>query len=165
MNIQKQIWVLLLAIVLAGITSLSAQEKKNKQEQKEETVNQLIASKKYKIEVSTAMPMQGRTIPLTSPYSLEIKNDSVFSYLPYYGRAYSIPYGGGQGLNFKAPLESYTLTLDKKGNYNIQFSARTSEDRYEFRTKVFTNGASSIDVTMQNRQGITFSGELNLDKR
>jgi len=37
---------------------------------------------------------------LTSPYSVEIRNDSIISHLPYYGRAYSIPYGGGDSSFF-----------------------------------------------------------------
>ena len=105
MKTKKQILMLLLAM-LAGIPTLSAQTKKEKKEQKKEAVRQLIVSENYKIDVNTAMPMRGRNITLSSPYSLEIRNDSVFSYLPYYGRAYSVPYGGGSGLIFNAPLKN-----------------------------------------------------------
>lgn len=104
MKKKKQIFMLLLAL-LVGLPTLSAQSKQEKKEQKKEAVKKLIASENYKIDVRTAMPMRGRSIPLTSPYSLEIRNDSVISYLPYFGRAYSIPYGGGDGLNFRAPLK------------------------------------------------------------
>ena len=97
-----------------------------------------------------------------SLYSLEIRNDSVISYLPYYGRAYSIPYGGGNGLNFKAPLKEYNMKLDKKGNSVITFTARNPEDKFDFRVKVYSNGSTSIDVNMQNRQSISFQGELDV---
>ena len=43
--------------------------------------------------------MKGGSKHLTSDYSLEIRNDSVYSYLPYFGVAYNVPYGGGKGLN------------------------------------------------------------------
>ena len=159
MRTKKQIFMLLLAL-LVGIPTLSAQSKKEKKEQKKEAVKKLIESENYKIDVNTAMPMGGRSIPLTSSYSLEIRNDSVISYLPYYGRAYSIPYGGGDGLNFKAVLKEYSMEMDKKGNAVIEFIARNPEDRYEYRVKVFPNGSASIDVNMQNRQSISFQGEL-----
>ena len=159
MRTKKQIFMLLLAL-LVGIPTLSAQSKKEKKEQKKEAVKKLIGSENYKIDVNTAMPMRGRSIPLTSSYSLEIRNDSVISYLPYYGRAYSIPYGGGDGLNFKAVLKEYSMEMDKKGNAVIKFIARNPEDRYEYRVKVFPNGSVSIDVNMQNRQSISFQGEL-----
>ena len=162
MRTKKQIFMLLLAL-LVGIPTLSAQSKKEKKEQKKEAVKKLIESENYKIDVRTAMPMRGRSIPLTSPYSLEIRNDSVISYLPYFGRAYSIPYGGGDGLDFKAPLKEYDMKMDKKGNAVIEFVARNPEDRYEFRAKVYTNGEASINVNMQNRQSISFQGELEME--
>ena len=59
--------------------SIDLQVEKEKKEQKKEAVRQLIVSEDYKIDVNTAMPMRGRSIPLTSQYSLQIRNDSVFS--------------------------------------------------------------------------------------
>lgn len=161
MKTKNHILVLLLAL-LVGLPTLSAQTKKEKKEQKKEAVKKLIVSENYKIDVRTALPMRGRSIPLTSPYSLEIKNDSVISYLPYFGRAYSIPYGGGNGLNFKAPLKEYSMEMDKKGNAVIKFTARNTEDNYEYRAKVYSDGSASIDVNMTNRQSISFQGDLLL---
>ena len=65
MRTKKQIFMLLLAL-LVGIPTLSAQQsKKEKKEQKKEAVMKLIESENYKIDVNTAMPMRGRSIPLT----------------------------------------------------------------------------------------------------
>ena len=114
----------LLLITAMGISTLSAQTKKERKELKKQVVEKLVTSGKYKIDVNRALPARGRSITLTSPYSVEIRNDSVISYLPYYGRAYSIPYGGGEGLNFKAPITDYQLDRDKKGTAKIKFSAR-----------------------------------------
>ena len=69
------------------------------------------------------------------------------------------------GLNFNAPLKEYTMDMDKKGNAVIKFSARSPEDFFEFRAKVFPDGTTSIDVTMQNRQAISYRGEVDLDKK
>lgn len=161
MKTKNHILMLLLAL-LVGLPTLSAQTKKEKKEHKKEAVKKLLVSENYKIDVRTALPMRGRSIPLSSPYSLEIRNDSVISYLPYFGRAYSIPYGGGDGLNFKAPLKEYSMEMDKKGNAMIKFTARNPEDNYEYRAKVYSNGSASIDVNMTNRQSISFQGDLLL---
>lgn len=83
----------------------------------------------------------------------------------------SIKYGGtqrvmwylGKELNFRAPLKEYDMKMDKKGNAVIEFVARNPEDRYEFRAKVYTNGEASINVNMQNRQSISFQGELEME--
>ena len=38
---------------------------------------------------------------------LEVSGDSVGLFLPYFGRAYYIPYGRGGGLSLVEPLTSY----------------------------------------------------------
>ena len=111
----------LLLITAMSMPTLSAQTKKEKKELKKQAVEKLVTSGKYKINVNRALPARGRSVTLTSPYSVEIRNDSVISYLPYYGRAYSIPYGGGEGLNFKAPLTDYKLEWGKKETAKIKF--------------------------------------------
>ena len=151
----------LLLITAMSMPTLSAQTKKEKKELKKQAVEKLVTSGKYKINVNRALPARGRSVTLTSPYSVEIRNDSVISYLPYYGRAYSIPYGGGEGLNFKAPLTDYKLEWDKKETAKIKFSAR-SEEEFDFSIDVFSNGSSTIFVNMQNRQSISFQGELDM---
>lgn len=152
----------MMLMMAISIPTLSAQTKKEKKEQKKQAVEKLVASGKYKIDVNRALPSRGRSVTLTSPYSVEIRNDSVLSYLPYYGRAYSIPYGGGEGLNFKAPISEYQIEWNKKGAAKIKFSARSSEDKFDFSIDVFSNGSSSIFVNMQNRQSISFNGELDM---
>lgn len=147
--------------VFTGLLTLSAQTRKEKKEQKELVVKEMIESENYKIDVTTAYPNRGRMVPLTSLYSLEIRNDSVFSQLPYFGRAYSIPYGGGNGLMFKAPIEEYKMVYNKKGVARAELVARSEGDRFKFNMMIYSDGSSSIDVTMQNRESIRFSGRLN----
>jgi len=125
-------------------------------------VKQMIDSKDYTILANMAHPTGGgKTISLSSMYSLKVKNDSVYSHLPYYGRAYSVPYGGGDGLRFDAPINDYTINYNRKGTAEIRFNARTNEDRYEFFIEVFRGGSSRINVVMQNRQSISFTGDVD----
>lgn len=152
----------LLLVTVIGAPALSAQTKKEKKEMKQKAVKELVLSEKYKIDVDRAIPARGRSVSLTSPYSIEIRNDSVISHLPYYGRAYSIPYGGGEGLNFKAPISDYKVEWDKKGTAKVRFTARSTEDRFSFNIDIFSNGSSSIFVNMQNRQSISFQGDLDM---
>lgn len=152
----------LLLISALSIPTLSAQTKKEKREIKQQAVKEVVLSEKYKIDVNRADPARGRSVMLTSSYSIEVRNDSVISYLPYYGRAYNIPYGGGNGLNFKAPLSDYEIDWEKKGTAKIKFTTRNSEDKFDFKIDIFSNGSASIFVNMQNRQSISFNGELEL---
>ena len=100
----------------SSLTPIAAQSKKEKKQQTEQAVREAVDAKTYKINVDRVMPMKGGSKHLTSDYSLEIRNDSVYSYLPYFGVAYNVPYGGGKGLNFSAPLSEYTSAYNKKGN-------------------------------------------------
>ena len=162
-TIRMSLFLLLVAVI--GAPTLSAQTKKEKKEMKQKAVRELVLSEKYKIDVDRAIPARGRSVSLTSPYSIEIRNDSVISYLPYYGRAYSIPYGGGEGLNFKAPISDYKIEWDKKGTAKVRFIARSTEDRFSFNIDIFSNGSSSIFVNMQNRQSISFQGDLDIPEK
>lgn len=155
----------LLLVAVIGAPALSAQTKKEKKEMKQKAVKELVLSEKYKIDVDRAIPARGRSVSLTSPYSIEIRNDSVISHLPYYGRAYSIPYGGGEGLNFKAPISDYKIEWDKKGTAKVRFIAQSTEDRFSFNIDIFSNGSSSIFVNMQNRQSISFQGDLDIPEK
>lgn len=110
-----------------------------------------------------AVPMAGRSVNLTSPYSLEIHGDSILSYLPYFGRAYSAPYGGGEGLTFKEVAAEKEQTSEKKGSSEIKFRVKTKEDVYMFRVEVYPNGSVTINVTPVNKQAITFYGDVALD--
>ncbi|MEG0462336.1 MAG: DUF4251 domain-containing protein [Bacteroides sp.] len=161
MKTNKRLFLLLLSLVVS-VSALYAQSKKEKKEEKEKAVKEVVESGNFKIDVSRAYPQGGRSVQLSPSYSLELRNDSVFSNLPYYGRAYSIPYGGGDGLRFNAPLETYKMETKKNNAIKITFITRSKEDRFDFFIQIFPNGTAAIDVSMQQRQSISFSGELIL---
>ncbi len=151
---------LLLLVMVAGLSTLYAQSSKEKKEQQTKAVKEQVVSKNYKIEVYNAFPLRGRMVNLSTVYSLEVKNDSVYSYLPYFGRAFTIPYGGGQGLIFNAPIDEYEMDYSKKGEAKIKLVAHNTEDRYQYYISVSSSGSASINVIMQNRESISYSGEV-----
>ena len=79
-------------VLFFGGQSLYSQSKKEREEQKAKEMKEMIENGRFTIEVDRALPMGGRTVHLTTPYSLEMRGDSAISYLPYFGRAYSLPY-------------------------------------------------------------------------
>lgn len=107
----------LILLCLSGMfamQSATAQSRSEKKAQTERNVREAINADHYKINVDYMQPMKGRSRALTSDYSIEIRNDSVFSYLPYFGVAYNVPYGGGKGLIFNAPITGYRKESLKK---------------------------------------------------
>ena len=147
-------------VLFLGGQSLYSQTKKEKKEQKAKDIKEMIDEQRFTIDVDRALPMGGRTVHLTTPYSLEMRGDSAISYLPYFGRAYSLPYGGGDGLRFEESITDYQSSFDKKGTARIKFVTRTKEDTFRFDVQVFSTGSAIISVTPTNRQSITYQGEL-----
>ena len=125
-----------------------------------EAVMRMISDTTYTINVTSALPMGWKTVHLSTYYSLEVAKDTVISCLPYFGRAYSIPYGGGEGLMFEAEIEGYVCRHGRRDTVEVEFSAQTREDRFEFRISLFPNGNANISVTSTNRQPISYGGEL-----
>jgi hypothetical protein len=134
---------------------------------KKELIAQKIAdqlnNKTFKVMVQWAYPMVGSPVSLTSLYSLEIKGDSVKSYLPYYGRATNIPYGGGKGLNFEAKITDYKVRFGRRNRAEVHFTSQNEEDTYNFSLLVFLNGSTCITVVSRNRDIINFQGEAVVD--
>lgn len=129
--------------------------------QKIQEVTQKIQSKDYTISVKYANPMRSRQIYLTSDYDLRIKNDSAFAYLPFYGVAYSVPYGGEGGIRFSEPMKGYTVLSNKRSDgWEIRFKVRAKENDYEIFMSIFNNGNAMITANSFNREAITFTGEL-----
>jgi hypothetical protein len=148
---------LILAVFMSGCSAARGLSKEERIAE-EAALREAIENRMYVIEVDRAIPMSGSSRMLTSPYSLTINGDEVKSHLPFFGRAYTIPYGGGEGLIFETTSINYQLTWEKRGKAVIEFNANTQEDRHIFRIQIFANGSSSISVTPTNRQSISFSG-------
>lgn len=153
---------LLLVLALAAGCSSSNHYPSLTKDQTEKMVGDNILLRQYTIDVNRAVPLGGRSINLTSPYSLRIKGDSVYSPLPYYGRAYNVPYGGGEGMIFSSTLSDYSATPGRKGETIVKFSTRTPEDRHQFTVTLWPNGSADINVLPTNRQAINYSGKMRL---
>jgi hypothetical protein len=125
-------------------------------------ITRKVESKDITVTVHYANPLIMRQIVLTSEYDLRLKNDSAFAYLPYFGVAYSAPYGSSEGgIKFAEPMNDYAITPNKKSNgWDIHFKIRSKEDIYEIFMNIFNNGSALFSVTSQKRDMISFSGEI-----
>ena len=120
-------------------------------------VKTALTQRRYKIDVNRMYPMNGNSRNVSYGYSVEVRNDTLISYLPYFGRAYNVPYGGGKGLNFSERIGSYHETQQSNGARLIDIELKNDEDIYQYTIKVFDNGNSSIDVQSRQRDPISYS--------
>lgn len=140
----------------------TAQSRSEKKARTERAVKEAVDAKRYKINVDRMQPMRGSSRTLTTNYSIEVRNDSVLSYLPYFGVAYTAPYGGGKGLNFSEPITDYKTEQLKKGRVKINFKTRSEDDSYEYSLTIFPNGSTSLHVLPNNKQSISFTGDMEI---
>ena len=103
------------------------------------------------------------TVHLSSYYSLEVAKDTVISCLPYFGRAYSVPYGGGKGLVFEGVAKDYKVTDGKDGSKEIGFTVTNEEDSYTFNLSVYPGGSAHINVSSGKRQPISYTGRVSME--
>lgn len=162
---RQLICIAFLACTLASAVPVQAQ-KKDKEAEKartEQAVKEALEARRYHIDVNYMTPMRGRARALTDNYSLTVRGDSVLSYLPYVGQAYSVPYGGGKALNFDARIQTYEMKDGKKGRKEIRFTTTNDEDSYTYQLTVYPDGGTQIHVLPTRRQSISFNGEMDTE--
>ncbi len=160
--------ILLLLIIVSTTTLLNAQEtKKSKKEKKAEKnaqlveeTSKLVESKNFIFKARTANPMGGRTVNLTTEYGVKVMADSVYSYMPYFGRAYNAAYGSMDSpMTFETPIVDYSSEETKKG-YRVKFTAKIATDRIDFSFQIMETGNTTLSVNSTNRQAITYYGNI-----
>lgn len=153
-------WMYVLVGLLLLSSCATSQEKALRKAEQSRMVVQALNERNFKINVDRMYPMRGSSRHVSYGYCVEVRNDTLFSYLPYFGRAYNVPYGGGKGLNFDAPIEAYQEYMRKNGLRHIEIGTSNEEDVYLYIIEVFDNGRSTIDVRARERERISYSGDM-----
>lgn len=158
----KKNWTifLILATMLMGCATTA--EKREREARTAAQVTEALANRHYSIRVLMMYPRRSGAVNVTSDYSLEVKGDTLVSYLPYFGRAYNVPYGGGKGLNFTAPVTSYESARMKKNQTYIVLTTDNGEGPLRYELEIFDNGNSFIRVFSRERETIEYSGEMEV---
>lgn len=155
-------WIILIVLAAALAGCATTAEKMEREAQTAAQVSEALASRHYTINVLMMYPQRGRAVNLTTSYSVEVKGDSLISYLPYFGRAYNVPYGGGKGLNFIAPITGYQTETDRKGTTRVVLTTENEEDKYQYVLEISTSGNSYVQVLSRQRDFIRYSGRMDL---
>ena len=153
---------LLLMLAVCSMNASYGQSKKEKKAQKEAEIRNLIDSQKFVFKAQTAFPMGRRSINLTTDYDLNVSKETVISYLPYFGRAYSATPGGtSNGLDFTSKDFEYTVNENKKKDgWDIVIKPKDTQQAREMLLTAFKNGSANLQVTSNDKQNISFSGYI-----
>ena len=158
---------LLAAMALNGCAT--SKEKAARETEQAERVKAALAERHYKIVVNSMADLsekdEKRNPQLKSNYRLEVRNDSLISFLPHYGNNHILGEAGvgTRGLILYEPISSYQERLTKKGKRHIEISVEEEDDTLIFVIEVSDNGNSNISVRSLRRERISYSGYMMLD--
>ena len=141
-------------------------DKQQERRELREKVAQALEDRDYKIEMNLAQGMSSRQVNLSGGYVLEVDGDQAEANLPFYGRAYNLPYGDGGGIGFeKSDITDYSSVWnEKKLQTQITFKVAASGDVFKFNLTVFSDGNASCSVTSNNRQPMSYRGTMIFPK-
>ena len=156
--------------VLFVVTSGFAQnnEKRSRKEikgeqksQKTQQIKTAIENKSFVFKAQSVVPMNEMTKTLTSDFGIEVRNDSIYSYMPYYGNIYSRDYSSFKNspMGFMQPIESYKKVKTKAG-YDVNIKVKNSNDVIGLVFHIAKTGEASVVASSINRQSISYMGEI-----
>ncbi len=151
----------MLVVMLTGC--MTTAERAAERARREAALEQALSTRQLTISVRSMNTQRYGTHQVTPDFRLKISRDTVDSYLPYFGRAWSAGYGSdAQGLHFTAPMVDYRQVRLKRDVTRMEFCAKSREDVYCFTVDVYPNGQASIIVRARDRDNISFEGECDL---
>lgn len=154
--------VVLSCAISCGTTHTAAQKAEIANE-----VRQKINNLEFTFKANYAYPTSFRSINLTPGYEVKVSSDTIESYLPYFGRAYTAPIDPmDTGIKFKTTKFDYEVIQGKKkGNWIIDIRVKDTGNDTALFFDIWENGTARLSVTDSKRQSISFTGEIELDEK
>lgn len=152
----KQLFsALLLFCLIAFLQPLAAQNAKETKSK----IGALLESRNFIFRAQTANPMRGNMVQLTSPYDMMVSTDSIKTYLPFFGRAYSAPMNTAEGgIKITSTDFEYNLADKRKKRWNIAIIPNDTPAIQQLTLSVSEGGYATLRVLSTNRDPITFNG-------
>jgi hypothetical protein len=145
------------ALFIAATAGVAAQSK-------DAALNKRIVEEKNFVFVAQqALPARGRTIQLTGGYDFTMNGDSAIAYLPFFGRAFTAPYGGEGGIQFTSTSFIYNV-VEKKNRWEISIKPNDASNIQQIYIDVSSNGYATMRVNSINRSPMAFTGYITEGK-
>jgi hypothetical protein len=118
------------------------------------------SSQRYTFYATYVQPLTGTQRYLTSEYTLSVSKDTIVSYLPFFGRAFSgVGYGNNDdGIKFTSTKFEYTSSAGKKGSWDISIKLKDAQQVQSVSMHISPGGNASVTVNSTNRDPVSFTG-------
>jgi hypothetical protein len=132
-----------------------------KKERKQLAVANAVADRQWHIDIQSMNTMRYGSRTVTTDFFLELRGDTLRSYLPYLGQAQVSPsLSPTMGLNFEERVRQYQESRPKGKYTQIDIDVKTKEDTYHYVIDIYDSGDAYIRVRSLNRDPISFDGTL-----
>jgi hypothetical protein len=160
----KKILLFTIILSLSSVLISSAiprDRKEARQEQYHNTI-ELVESGEFIFEARRAYPQAGGPVDLTTNRGfIEVSETTGEARLPFFGRAYNIPYGGRGGINFSGEKENIEISKNHdRMKVNYSFGVR-DRDYYQVQMNISYNGDAYVIITSTNRARISYHGHIS----
>ena len=146
---------------LVGVGCASSQQRAEQAALTRQLVSKAVDMRQWHIDITSMNTLRYGARTVATDFYLELRNDTLRSYLPYLGQAHVAPMmSHSQGLSFEAPLRDYQEKAAGNGSRQIDLDVRTQEDLLHYTIEVFDTGKAAIRVSSLNRDPISFDGEM-----
>ncbi len=151
-----------LSLSLAAQKTNSKAEKAAQLEQEFQKTLELIESNHFQFELDQVYSQGGMDLSRFNPRGKITITDSIAKgHLPFFGRAYSLPYGEGGGVEFDGTMKEQSQKIVHKKKRKIiyyRFSIPAKNDIYEISMEIAGGGNCSVNLHSNNRAHISYSG-------
>ena len=167
---KSKLFILLVLLGFLSFPVLSQEKTKKelkaeKELKKQKEIETLVNAKNFVFEAQKANPQGGRLLNLDyNTYFLKFNEEKTTCDLPFFGRAYNVPYGGGDGgIKFEGVPENIKIEKKKK-SYLIKTTIKGKDDAYNLLFTIFFDGSASLSVNSNNRGSISYDGLIEAAK-
>jgi len=161
----KKTFLVALLFVMVLISGYPQTKKELRKEKALKELNEsleLIQSKTFVFEadfVNTSI--MGQKNLLSPPNTLEIRKDSVFCELPFFGRAYHINPSEPGGFRFDEAISDWKMsTNERKMMITLSFKANKPNDWFQCTLVVTGSKNATLTVSSQNRETLSYWGTI-----
>jgi len=157
---KKYTLLFLMAAFLLG-SCATQQNRVERKEQMRKAVAEAVDKRQMHIGINSMVTMRYGTRMVSSDFFLELRGDTIRSYLPYLGQAHRAPVTwASQGLDFEAQVNAIEENHPKKNLTRLKMEVNTNEDKLLYTVELYDTGKAYIHVQSLHRDPISFDGEL-----
>ncbi len=119
----------------------------------------------WHIDITSMNTMRYGSQIVTSDFFLELRHDTLNSYLPYMGQAFRSNYGETDGaLNFKQKVLNMKISRPKQKLRRYEIDVRRRQETIHFVIELWDSGRAYINTRMNDRDPISYDGIVDDDE-